>query len=148
MATRKSRTKRKQRENTPTRRGRLDPVKTIKIHGVYEDDGLWMHTHGLADHGLPELEIRGLPRFFFVEGGSLLNALADYLLNEPRPVKPFDYISLDGPRGGTLIQLVPAEVREPITGHYDHPRLTVQDPPPELCCDCDICGFGDSVAKA
>jgi hypothetical protein len=96
----------------------------------------WVHTHGLRELGLPELEIRDVPRFMSAFAGELLNEIADYLLDPERPVRVGDLIELE-PMG--LIQLVPAEPQEYIIeGHYDHERWAIVDAPLEMC-RCPVC---------
>jgi len=43
----------------------------------------WCHTHGLAAHGLPELEVRDVSPLFLSAAGVLLNRVAEYLLENP-----------------------------------------------------------------
>ncbi len=103
----------------------------IVIHAVASDDGLWIHTHGLRERDLPELEIRGAPTWMSHPGAKLLNALADYLVQPAKPVCVGDVIEVDG--FGT-IQLVRSEPREPIAEHYDHERWAIVDAPKQCVC--------------
>lgn len=58
-----------------------DARKLITIHLIPELR--WCHTHGLAERGLPELEVRDVPVFLFGAAGGLLNDVASYLLKNP-----------------------------------------------------------------
>ena len=73
---------RRMRGRSPLR-GRLDPRREIELHFVTSGPAKgWLHTHGLAAHGKPELEIRKVPLFLRGAAGAVLNDLADYLLND------------------------------------------------------------------
>ena len=39
----------------------IDPREHVTVHYVEESTGLWVHTHGLAKFGRPELELFDLP---------------------------------------------------------------------------------------
>jgi hypothetical protein len=63
---------------------KFDVKKEVVIHLVTEGVNKgWIRTHGLAKHGLPELEIRGVPLFMKPDAARLLNKIADYMLNDP-----------------------------------------------------------------
>jgi hypothetical protein len=47
----------------------------------------WVHTHGLADVGLPELEMRGVSLVLGSAAAKLLEDIAEYMLNEPKPIR-------------------------------------------------------------
>lgn len=69
--------------------GRLDPNKIATIHFVQtgEHKG-WVHTHGLCDFDIPELEIRGVPTFLMEAAAGILQTIALTTLNaEPGAVK-------------------------------------------------------------
>ena len=107
----------------------------IEIH-VVQADTAWVHTHGLQDFGLAELEIRDVPRFLGMLAGRLLNDVADYMLNPERPVLVNDLIEIDDMG---FVQVVPAVPQQGlIPGHYDHERWTVIDAPLSLC-RCETC---------
>ena len=58
----------------------------IVVHMVSSQG--WVHTHGLAKRGLPELEIRGVcPEFLMWEAGILLNHIAEYMVATGLSVK-------------------------------------------------------------
>ncbi|MCZ7686469.1 MAG: hypothetical protein M5U28_50025 [Sandaracinaceae bacterium] len=109
-------------------------VHEIAIHAILEGDEIWIHTHGLAERGLPELEIRRVPTWAKRPAARLLNALADYLVSPDKPVHVGEMIEVDG--FGAL-QLVRAEPREPIADHYDHERWAVVSAPE--ACPCAYC---------
>jgi len=106
------------------------------IHAVQEEEGAWVHTHGLCDFELAELEIRDIPRFLSKEAGSVLNEIAGYMLNSERPVRVDDLINLD-PIGVVLVRRA---VPRPglVEDHYDHERWTVVDAP-ESMVHCELC---------
>ncbi len=106
----------------------------IAIHSVARSDGLWIHTHGLLEHELPELEIRGAPTWAMEPGAKLLNHLADYLANPEKPVLPGHLVEVPG---YGILQLVRAEPQDPIDDHYDHERWAVVSAPE--ACECEFC---------
>jgi hypothetical protein len=123
------------------RRPRLDPKREIALHYITDGPARgWLHTHGLAAHGKPELEIRNVPQFLRGAAGGLLNELADYLLNDAtKPLVAGQLIDL----GGTTSLQVVAGRGDAEAGydpaHYDGcVRLTVGDPP-ETGCECEEC---------
>jgi hypothetical protein len=130
------------RRARPVRRGpRLDPRREIVLHYITEGPARgWLHTHGLAVHGRPELEIRNVPLFLRGAAANLLNDLADYLLNDAaKPLVAGELIDL----GGTTSLQVVAAGGDAEAGydpaHYDgYIRLTVGDAPP-TGCECEEC---------
>ncbi len=100
----------------------------------------WLHTHGLAAHGKPELEIRNVPMFLRDAASGLLNDVAGYLLNDARaPLVAGDLIEL----GTTSRIRVLAARADPEAGydpsHYEgYVRLVVVDPP-DTGCECEEC---------
>lgn len=128
--------------NRPGRRrgARLDPLREIVLHHICDGPAKgWLHTHGLAAHGKPELEIRDVPLFLGKLACSLLNELADYMLNDAtRPVLAGERIQW----GRCSIQVLEARP-DPGAGydveHYAGcVRLVLVDPP-ESACLCVEC---------
>jgi hypothetical protein len=122
------------------RRARLDPLREIVLHHICEGPSKgWLHTHGLAAHGKPELEIRDVPLFLGKLACRLLNELADYMLNDAtRPVVAGERIQW----GRCSIQVLEARP-DPDAGydaeHYaGGVRLVLVDPP-ESACSCVEC---------
>ncbi len=77
-----ARMRRRPRDGTSGRQ-RLDPKREIVVHHVTDGPAKgWLHTHGLAAHDRPELEIRDVPAFLAAAAAGLLNDIADYLLND------------------------------------------------------------------
>ena len=63
------------------------------VHAVGNADGAtWLHTHGLARCGRPELEMIGVPSRYATTACELLCAIAGRLLEEPAPPpgEPFE----------------------------------------------------------
>jgi hypothetical protein len=124
----------------PRRRQRLDPKREIVLHHVTDGPAKgWLHTHGLAAHGKPELEIRNVPVFLGAAAGALLNDLAGYLLNDaPAPLVAGELLRC----GATTIRVLAAnpdadQGYDP--AHYDGcVRLVLVDPP-DSACACDEC---------
>ena len=126
-------------ENAAVRRTRLDPIREITIETLTDGPSRgWIHTHGLARHGKPELEIRGAPLFMSRAGAAILNDIADYLLNDAtQPLLPGQ--TIDGPGGP--IRAVEGRADESLgypANHYATPRLTLVDAE-SMGCGCDEC---------
>lgn len=120
---------------------RLDPRREIVLHYLTEGPGRgWLHTHGLAVHGKPELEIRDVPSFLRRAAGALLNDVAGYLLNDAtKPLVAGALIHLDE---WTTVQVVAGEGDAEAgydPAHYESVvRFTVVDPP-DTGCECAEC---------
>jgi hypothetical protein len=126
------------RQRSRSRR-RLDPRREIDLHHVTDGPAKgWIHTHGLAAHGRPELEIRNVPLFLGGDAARLLNDIAAYLLNDV--AKPFVAGNLI--HGGRApIQVVEAHPDEDAgydASHYRTTRLMLVDPPDDGC-RCEEC---------
>ncbi len=118
-------------------RKRLDVRKLIQIHVLTDGPCKgWVHTHGLAARGKPELEIRRVPPLFVASGCEILNSVAEYLLTETdRPVLPGHTMEL-----GRHTMLLFLEGKADHAGgydesHYREPVLTITalEPACSLC---------------
>lgn len=113
-----------------------DPA-VLRVHVVADGDGAggWVHTHGLAAFGLPELEIRGIqPPYLAPVAGHILTEIADYLLNGSAEVCLGDTMDLG------LGSCVRFERSEPLASqpdHYERERWSVVDMPPPTCGLCE-----------
>jgi hypothetical protein len=113
--------------------GTIDPVQVIQVHVVADETSVWAHTHGLEAFGLPELEVRDAPTYLATPAGTLLNAVADYLLNSGRAVRLGEGIRVDGYGTLTLEVAVP---QERFADHYERVRWTVRSLPVDVMCEC------------
>ncbi len=61
----------------------------IELHHVIsgQDTKGWVHTHGMDEYGLPELEIRDVPGFLAEDAARLLNHVCDYMLDSGNVIK-------------------------------------------------------------
>ena len=78
----------------------------------------WVHTHGLAKLGFPELEIRFIHPVYLMQGAAaILNQLADSMVNSDQPWKLGEHVSFGD---GFVVQLVEAEtpMDEEHTGYW------------------------------
>ena len=82
------------------------------IHHVIEDG--WVHTHGMDELGLPELEIRNVPSLFVDDAIRLTRFVCAYM-QEPGVVMQSGEIMSTSPN--THFQF---KASEPITGEEDH----------------------------
>ena len=64
-----------------TKENRLNVIDKLEIHMVmYDEIGCNVHTHGMSEFGYPELFI-DTPILFANEAGSVLNNVADWIVN-------------------------------------------------------------------
>ena len=62
----------------------------------------WMHTYGLVEFGLPELELRNVPALYIEGGGDVLNTWGYYMVIEGRTIKAGENLGKGGPVPLTL----------------------------------------------
>jgi hypothetical protein len=60
----------------------------VKFHHVTDgrETKGWVHTHGMDDFGLPELEMRDIPGFLVEEAARMLKGVCDYMLDSGNKV--------------------------------------------------------------
>jgi hypothetical protein len=97
----------------------------------------WIHTHGLAERGYPEIEVRGVPDFLAESAAGLIRHVADYMLDEEVRIKPGETMETS-PR--TRFRLTKSEAIPGDEDHYAVERLQIVDV--EQVCDC--CGLKES----
>lgn len=93
----------------------------------------WVHTHGMADLGLPELEARQIPRYLMQPTAHLLWTIAEYMLDSDRPVLLGDTMHAEGYGKVTLRKLAPYC---DYPSHYADERWAIVDEGPPLCECC------------
>lgn len=106
-------------------RKKLDVMEEIQIHSLTDGPAKgWIHTHGLARHGKPELEMRRVPSLFFCSAGQMLNDIGQYMLDSGRSIRVGDTMEL----GRTLLLMLEGKADEEggyDASHYRVPVLTV-----------------------
>jgi hypothetical protein len=119
----------------------------VTLHHVLNDGRPgWLHTHGLATLGLPELEVRDVPAFLGPAAAGVILALADYMTNDaPAPVVPGQEIQLEGHPPFRLIEAPPDEIHD--ASHYKTARLMLADVAEPVCSACPV-GPPGPVAQA
>lgn len=121
----------------------LDPLQVMTIHQVNEGPARgWIHTHGLAFYGLPELEIRCVPMLLGGGAARLLNDIADYMLNiADKPVVANHTMTL----GHDAFRFVKSHANDNagyVANHYDgvtRLRLVDLDEYPCTACNAERC---------
>lgn len=109
-------------------------MKRIDLHYVISgrDTKGWVHTHGMNQYGLPELESRDVPGFLAEAAAAILNTVCDYMLDSGEIVSLGQTMALS-PR--TRFRFMKPD---PIPGeedHYDVERWQIVEV--EACCqDC------------
>jgi hypothetical protein len=95
----------------------------------------WVHTHGMDQFGLPELEIRNVPAFLAVHAAAILRTVCDYMIDSGKKVALAETMAISDQ------SVVRFEKAEPMVGqenHYDTERWQIV----EAECRCSDCGAG------
>lgn len=100
--------------------------RQIKVQDVIQIDMVlsgWIHTHGMENFGLPELEIRDVPSYMYGYAGDLLNKICDYMLNGSKPVEVGQTMQFGN---FCVLRLVKGEQRDQEeASHYEYARWQV-----------------------
>ena len=108
----------------------------VEIHCVMDgaETKGWIHTHGMANKGLPELEIRDSPAFLYEASARILLEVCDYMLDSGKAVKAGVTMGIWDRTEFRFVKAGPIPGEE---GHYDVERLQIVEM--EGCCDeCKI----------
>ena len=108
----------------------------IDIHCVSSGEPTkgWVHTHGMAEYGLPELEIRDVPVFLCTPAGVLLRKVCDYMLDSGETVLLGDHMAFDKHTVFSFRNATPIPGEE---AHFDVERWELTEAPG--LCPCDEC---------
>jgi hypothetical protein len=93
----------------------------------------WIHTHGMAAEGYPELEIMRIPLFLGKPASVLLYDVCDYMLRTGRRVKAGETMAASS---GAVFRFERPEPMPSCENHYQLERLQIVD----LEASCDCCG--------
>jgi hypothetical protein len=110
------------------------PDKRFDMHWVIGTG--WIHTHGMADRGYPEVEVRGVPDFLAESAAGLIRHVCNYMLDEVVRINPGETMETSSRTRFRLIK------SEPLPGEEDHyavERLHIVD----VAQVCECCGQGD-----
>ncbi len=91
----------------------------------------WVHTHGMDQFGLPELEMRAVPGFLVESAARILTSACDYMIDSAKKVSAGETMALSD---HTVFQFVKAD---PIPGaeeHYEAERWQIVEV--ERLCEC------------
>jgi hypothetical protein len=128
----------------------MNVQELIEIHCVTEgeEECGWIHTHGMADHGCAELEIRKVPLFLMEEAAALLNDTAEYMIELARAGGKVVQLGETMGIGNVAFRFVKLE---PIVGsenHFEVERWALSDEPMRgKCAGCDAEDCPANVAK-
>jgi hypothetical protein len=115
------------------RRGEKEPSPSVLIHNVFGDEeGHWLHTHGLEEMGLPELEIRNVPSYFVDAAANHLRQVSQYMQEPDVFVKLGETVQV-GPN--SVARLVQAEPLPGNEDHYESERWVFR-PVSMICSEC------------
>ena len=102
----------------------------------------WVHTHGMAALELPELEIRGVPLILMYDAASLLNHVAQYMLDGKRGLHGARPVKLHEKMGVGHSRIVYFDKLPPVVGDEDHfkdERWALTDAAMGTACSCGRC---------
>ena len=97
----------------------------------------WIHTHGMAERGFPEIEVRDVPDFLAESAAALLRSVCNYMLDEAVHIKPGETMATSPQTRFRLVK------PEPLPGEEDHytvERLQIVD----VEQICESCGLKES----
>jgi hypothetical protein len=97
----------------------------------------WIHTHGLAERGYPEIEVREVPDFLAEFAAGLIRHVCDYMLDAGVRINPGETMATSD---RTRFRFIKAEPEGGDENHYTVERLRIVDV--EHMCDC--CGLKSS----
>lgn len=117
----------------------LDVTKVIKLHLITSPGPQfgWMHTHGMNELNLPDLEMRNVPLFLGTSAARFLNQIAQYMYNAKKGIQGYIPVEV----GHTFVfgenARVLFEKSLPMPGDEmrDVERWTVTDMPMRGACD-------------
>jgi len=94
-------------------------MSKIQVHCVTsgEETKGWVHTHGMAEYGLPELEIRNVPVFLGVPASTVLRAVCEYMLDSGKRVSLGENMALNEKMAFSFRSAVP------ISGEDEHYKV-------------------------
>jgi hypothetical protein len=119
---------------------RIDVIKEIVVEGIIDGNTKgWVHTHGMAKFGKPELEMRNVPLFLVGQATHLINQVCDYILNSGKKVQAGEVFQM----GPSIFRLHEASPIDPddkalVELHYRTPRWIFV----EMQHECAACGPG------
>jgi hypothetical protein len=121
---------------TTKKKEKLNVREKINVHAVTDGPAKgWVHTHGLAAYGYPELEIRDVPPLFYASATIILNGVADYLLNYcKKPLTAGQTMQFDSMTYLKFHEARPDDEKGYDSNHYETPVLRVSSI--ELPCSC------------
>ncbi len=122
-------------ETDPRLQEILEKIQVHLVTGGDEQLG-WIHTHGMEEWDLPNLEIRGVPLFLGPEAASLLNHVATYMVGikeeEDRRVQLGERMQIGPMAIFQFVELPPIKGDE---AHFEYPRWALSDEPLRSMCE-------------
>ena len=94
----------------------------------------WVHTHGMQEAGLPELEIRDIPAFLATPAANLLDDVCSYMVREGKRVSAGETMVSNG----AVIRFETPVPMPDHPEHYEFERLQILEVTPP----CECCGGG------
>jgi hypothetical protein len=111
-------------------------MSKIQVHCVTsgEETKGWVHTHGMSNYGLPELEIRNVPVFLGVPASTVLRAVCKYMLDSGKQINLGENMALNEKVAFSFRKAVPIPGEE---DHYKAERWELIDL--ACICQCEEC---------
>lgn len=118
-------------------KGKIDVTEEIEYHIVSQEPVVgWVHTHGMAKFGKPELEIRDVPLFLSKGALSVLCEVCDYILNTGNNVRLGQTMEVER---NMIFQFVKSTPIEGAEDHFRDERWQLVDIPMRGMCTDPNC---------
>lgn len=110
-------------------------MEPIQFHFVTSGEGTkgWIHSHGMDQHGLPELEVRDVPGFLAESAASILRHVCNYMIESGNEVRLGEVIATSDRTHFRFVKPQPIPGEE---SHYEYERWQIF----EVDNRCDGCG--------
>ncbi len=111
-------------------------TKRIEVHHIIAGDSTkgWVHTHGMAEIGLPELEVREVPSFLAEAAARLLQTVCRYMQEPGVVVRLGETMAVSDHTRFRFVRALPIPGEE---DHYEVERWQLA----EIELRCDECGL-------
>jgi len=108
----------------------------VKFHWLVDgrETKGWIHTHGMEDLGLPELEIRDCPAFLGEAAMRILRAVCDYMVGSGVAVQAGETMEISDITQFRFAKPTPLTQEQ---DHYNVARLQIVEMEPR-CDECNL----------
>jgi hypothetical protein len=118
------------------------PRQRVVTHYLFDGEFTkgWLHTHGMQEIGLPELEMRNVPSMFVEAAERLLKEVCAYMQRPDVVVRLGETMAVSDQTRFRFVKPAPIPGQE---GHYEHERWQLA----EIDSSCDACRLAQADQK-